>query len=132
VPKKAPKTEQFPAIWRPDIPYSQLPLLPPPVDLETRAILKQCIPARAALAELKRAAELIPNPAMLINTLPLLEARASSEIENIVTTNDRLFQFRQDSEHADPATKEALRYSYALLEGFQTLDAQPLRTYPKT
>lgn len=126
--KKPAQAEPSPAVWRPDIPYNQLPPLPPPADLETRAILKQCIPARAALAELKRAAELIPNPAMLINTLPLLEARASSEIENIVTTTDYLFQFRQDSEHADPATKEALRYSYALLEGFQTLDKQPLST----
>lgn len=65
---------------------------------------------------------------MLISTLPLLEARASSEIENIVTTTDRLFQFQQDAEHADPATKEALRYSYALLEAFQSLDKHPLNT----
>jgi Fic family protein len=73
-------------------------------------------------------AELIPNQAMLINTLPLLEAHASSEIENIVTTTDKLFQFRQDSEHADPATKEALRYSHALLEGFSALAKHPLST----
>jgi Fic family protein len=129
VAKNAPKTEVIAASsWRPDIPYNQLPPLPPAADLETKAILKQCIPARTALAELKRAAELIPNQAMLINTLPLLEARASSEIENIVTTTDQLFQFRQDSEHADPATKEALRYSYALLEGYQTLTKRPLCT----
>ena len=114
--------------WRPHIPYNQLPPLPPAVELETKPILKQCIPARAALAELKRAAELIPNQAMLINTLPLLEARASSEIENIVTTTDQLFQFRQRSEDADAATKEALRYSYALLDGYQTLDKRPLCT----
>ncbi|MBI3247713.1 MAG: hypothetical protein HYZ50_14515 [Deltaproteobacteria bacterium] len=49
-------------------------------------MLKQCITARAALAELKQAAELIPNQTMLINTIPLLEAKDSSEIENIVTT----------------------------------------------
>jgi Fic family protein len=48
----------------------------PAVELESKAILKQCITARAALAELKQAAELIPNQGMLINTLPLLEARA--------------------------------------------------------
>jgi Fic family protein len=114
--------------WRPDAPYNALPLLPPSVDLESKAILKQCIPARAALAELKRAGEQIPNQAMLINTLPLLEAGASSEIENVVTTTDRLFQFREQSEQADPATKEALRYSYALLEGYQTLARRPLST----
>src|SRR5262245_54747542 len=104
--------------WRPNIPYNDLPLLPPRTDLETKPILKRCIRARAALAELKQAAVRIPNQGMLINSMPLLEAQASSEIENIVTTSDRLFQFRQDDEHADSATKEALRYSHALLEGF--------------
>ena len=78
--------------WRPDQPYNDLPLLPPAAELETRPVLKQCITARAALAELKQAAELIPNQGVLINALPLLEAQASSEIENIVTTTDRLFQ----------------------------------------
>jgi Fic family protein len=96
--------------------------------LETKPILKQCITARAAMAELKRAAELIPNQTMLVNTLPLLEARASSEIENIVTTTDELFKFREDSEHADPATKEALRYSYALLDAYKTLAKLPICT----
>jgi Fic family protein len=115
--------------WRPDLAYNQLPALPPKLDLETKAVLKQCILARAALAELKQAAELIPNQGVLINTLPLLEAQASSEIENIVTTTDRLFQFRQANEQAaDPATKEALRYSHALLEGYRELSAHPLNT----
>ena len=80
------------SVWRPDRPYDELPNLPPEAELETRAVLKACVTARAALAELKQAAQLIPNPAMLINTLPLLEAKASSEIENIVTTADRLFR----------------------------------------
>jgi len=128
VPKTAKKPGKPRAGWRADAPYNALPLLPPPVDLETKAVLKQCIPARAALAELKRAGEQIPNPGMLVNTLPLLEAGASSEIENVVTTTDRLFQFREESEQADPATKEALRYSYALLEGYQTLAKHPLST----
>jgi len=98
------------------------------VELETRTVLKQCIAARAALAELKQAAALIPNPAMLINTLPLLEARASSEIENIVTTADRLFQHLQADGGADAATREALRYRRALLEGVKTLKSRPLST----
>ena len=67
--------------WNPEKPYNDLPLLPPEVELETKAVLKRCIEARTALAELKQAAELIPNQAMLINTLPLLEAKDSSEIE---------------------------------------------------
>jgi Fic family protein len=97
-------------------------------DLETKAVLKQCVTARAALAELKQAAELIPNPTMLINTLPVLEARASSEIENIVTTADRLFQHLAAEGTADAATKEALRYRHALLEGFGSLADRPLST----
>lgn len=117
------------ATWCPDLPYNQLPPLPPRAELETKAVLKQCISARAALAELKQAAELIPNQTMLINTIPLLEAKDSSEIENIVTTTDRLFQFAQGSEsHADAATKEALRYRTALHRGFRSLEQRPLCT----
>ena len=101
------------------LPYNDLPSLPPPAELvETTEILKRCIKARVALAELKQAAELIPNSAVLVNALPLLEARASSEIENIVTTTDKLFEFADIAEdRADAATKEALRYRTALYEG---------------
>ncbi len=118
----------MPSQWRPDRPYNDLPRLPPNIDLETKPVLKQCIRARAALAELKQSAELIPNGAILINTLPLLEARASSEIENIVTTADKLFRHLQAEGTADPATREALRYRRALLEGFATLENRPLCT----
>ena len=114
--------------WRPDEPYNSLPGLPPAIELETKGVLRRCITARAALAELKQAARLIPNESMLINTLPLLEAQASTEIENIVTTMDRLFQFAQGDEGADPATREALRYRHALMEGFQHLVTRPLST----
>lgn len=100
-------------------PFNDLPELPPRTELiETTRILKQCIESRVALAELKQAAELIPNSAVLVNALPLLEARASSEIENIVTTTDKLFEFADIAEDkADSATKEALRYRTALYEG---------------
>jgi Fic family protein len=114
--------------WCADRPFNDLPLLPPREDIETKATLKDCIAARAALAELKQAAELIPNQAVLINTLPLLEAQASSEIENIVTTTDRLFQYREIDEDADPATKEALRYRQAVMKGFRELEQRPLCT----
>ncbi len=116
------------ASWRPDQPYNDLPPLPPAAEVETRPVLKQCIAARAALAELKQAAELLPNQGVLINALPLLEAQASSEIENIVTTTDRLFQYQRAGEKADPATREALRHSSALLEGYQVLKQTPLNT----
>jgi Fic family protein len=103
----------------PSIPYNDLPPLPPADGIETAPILKKCISARVALAELKQAAELIPNAAVLVNALPLLEAQASSEIENIVTTTDKLLEYvdSPESRAADPATKEALRYRRALFEG---------------
>jgi Fic family protein len=116
--------------FNPEVPYNDLPSLPPPVDqIETTQILKRCIKARVALAELKQAAELIPNSAVLVNALPLLEARASSEIENIVTTTDKLFEFADIAEdRADGATKEALRYRTALYEGTKMVQRRMLST----
>lgn len=117
------------AKFDPGKPYNGLPSLPPKADIETKLILKACIDARAHVAALKQAGLLIPNQAVLINTIPLLEAQASSEIENIVTTTDALFKFAQlDLAHADPATKEALRYRTALREGVESLRRKPLST----
>ena len=107
--------------WNPIRPHNALRPLPPAIELETKPVLKRCVGARAALAELKQAAELIPNAEMLINTLPILEARASSEIENVVTTADELFRHLSAEKGADPATKEALRYREALMRGFKSL-----------
>jgi Fic family protein len=117
-------------VWHPDRPHNQLPPLPPLGELESRTVLKACITARAALAELKQAAGLIPNQTMLINTIPLLEAKDSSEIENIVTTTDKLFQHAHTDGHgqADPATKEALRYRSALYRGYMSLKERPICT----
>ncbi len=114
----------------PQKPHNDLPDLPPPGDwIETRDILKQTISARVALAELKQAAELIPNATVLVNALPLLEAQASSEIENIVTTTDKLFEFADIADDkADAATKEALRYRTALYEGSKMVQRKMLTT----
>lgn len=114
--------------WNPEKPYNQLPPLPPAIDIESKAILKRCISARAALAQLKQAADLIPNESMLINTLPLLEARDSSRIENIVTTTDELFQFDGNESLANNNIKEALRYRTALHQGWISLKERPLST----
>jgi Fic family protein len=116
------------AAWDPQRPYDALPPLPPGVELESRQVLKRCVSARAALAELRVAAALIPNPAVLINTLPLLEAQASSEIENVMTTADELFQHLNADDGANPATREALRYRTALLEGVRLIEERPLST----
>jgi Fic family protein len=111
----------------PKHPYNTLPKLPPPADLETKAVLKRCIAARTAVAELRRAGELIPDQSVLINTIPLLEAKDSSEIENIVTTNDALFREASQAEDGgDPAAKEAVRYRSALFGGYEALKSRPL------
>ncbi len=112
--------------WRPDTPFNELPPLPPEgVDLEPKAVLKATIEARSALATLAHAGEMLPNPNVLIHTVPLLEAQASSEIENIVTTADELFK-HAESGGGDHATKEALRYRRALFAGVESIRARPL------
>lgn len=110
-------------------PYNTLPPLPPKADVESHAILKRCIEARAALAELKQAGRLIPNQEVLINSIPYREARDSSEIENIVTTTDRLFRYAATNDAgADAATKETLRYKTALFQGYDAIRDRPLST----
>ncbi|MFT6077589.1 MAG: Fic family protein, partial [Rickettsiales bacterium] len=70
----------------------KIPTLPPKQDLENKVILKKLTKAAQALAELKGVTAIIPNQDILLNTLSLQEAKASSEIENIVTTNDELYK----------------------------------------
>lgn len=116
-------------MYNPLQPHNALPPLPPAAEVDTKAILKRCVPARTALAELRLAGHLIPDQSVLINSIPVLEAKSSSEIENIVTTNDALFREASLSEgEADPATKEALRYRTALHQGFLMLKNRPLST----
>lgn len=113
------------------LPFNDLPLLPPPgVELETRAVLKQAIGANRALAELKGAGDLIPNQALLVRLIGLQEAKLSSEIENIVTTNDALYRaFADNGQRSDPQTKEVLSYNDALWHGYDSLkEGQPLST----
>jgi Fic family protein len=66
-----------------DKPYNELPLLPPTAPLETKSILKTAVSAHRQLAELKGIANVMPNPAILVNAITLQEARSSSEIERV-------------------------------------------------
>lgn len=115
-------------LWIAEKRYDELPLLAPSQELETKSILKACITARAALAALNQAGRLLPSQGLLINLLLVLEAQSSSEIENIVTTTDKLFQYAQEEDNADPMTKEALNYRRALFNGFESLKKLPLST----
>lgn len=67
-------------------PFNDLPLLPPSVETETRAVLRACIRAREGLAALRQATQLMPEPAVLQRTLPLLETRDSSAIEMVLVS----------------------------------------------
>lgn len=97
-----------------------IPLLPPNAELETRAVLKQLASAHRYLAELKGKAATIPNESILINTLVLQEAKDSSEIENIITTHDEMYQGEIFSDYIkSPAAKEVSRYRHALTAGFE-------------
>ena len=105
------------------VPTYQIPRLPPPVDFESVRILKALNRAGPAIAYLKGQAEKIPNQGILIDTLTLQEAKASSEIENLVTTQDELFQADAfPNERMSPETKEvalcrdALHLGYARLQ----------------
>ncbi len=97
-----------------------LPLQDLPISrFETPATLKKLATASRRLAELKGAASSIPRQSILINTLSIQEAKDSSEIENIVTTHDELFQDDlSPSSTLSPAAKEVLRYRQALWRGF--------------
>lgn len=97
--------------------------------IDTIPVLRAAIGAARMLAELKQAGEQVPNQAVLINTIPLLEAQVSSEIENIVTTADKLFRLSSNAKiDSDPATQEALRYRTALHNGFRAIRNRPLGT----
>ena len=100
---------------------NELHQFPPAVDLETKAILKSADKARSKLSLLRGTAQKLPNESILIATLSLQEAKASSEIENIVTTNDELWQLNQEGTLGSPAAKEVLRYSQALWYGYEAL-----------
>ena len=100
--------------------------LPLKIDIETKQILKKSILANRALAKLNGVAKIIPNQAILINSLILQEAKDSSEIENIITTHDELYQSSLDIDNITHATKEVQSYSRALLKGFDLVKENSL------
>ncbi|WP_234573076.1 Fic family protein [Rhodohalobacter sp. 614A] len=115
--------------YHPEKPYNLLSPLPPEVELESPAVLKAAIAANRTLAELKGKSESLPNPSILVNSIVLQEAKASSEIENVVTTNDKLFTaLSANDSTVDPQTKEVLRYRQALWKGIHYLENHSLNT----
>jgi Fic family protein len=114
--------------FQPDKPYNRLPDLPPKAELETVPVLKATSRAARALAELKGRTHTIPNPTILLNTIAMQEAKLSSEIENIFTTNDELYRglgLNGNGDDMSPHAKEVLHYREALWHGMNTLKERP-------
>jgi Fic family protein len=113
-----------------EIPFNDLPILPPAKEfIESVIILKQLVKSSVALAELKGKIHILPNPAILLNAVILKEARASSEIENVITTQDKLYQaLSAKGNQIDSSTKEVLRYREAMLFGTRTIQKKNILT----
>ena len=110
-------------------PYNDLPLLPPLADIETKQILRKTISAGRALAQLNGTLLNLPNPTLFLDTIYLQEAKASSEVENIITTNDELYKsIIANKKINNPATKEVLSYKQALWLGLKELKTKPFIT----
>ena len=111
------------------IPYNDLPLLPPKADIETKRILRKTISAGRSLAQLNGTLLNLPNPTLFLDTIYLQEAKASSEVENIITTNDELYKsLVADRKIENSATKEVLSYKEALWLGLEELKTKPFIT----
>lgn len=114
----------------PELPFNNLPLLPPTSVLESPEVLKAAIAAHRKLAELKGSGQVIPNQNILLGALTLQEAQLSSEVEGIITTTDQLFRaLAVEGETTDAHTKEVLRYRDALWHGVRRMrEGRPLAT----
>lgn len=107
-------------------PFNDLPPLPPFAEFETKEVLTKTIKASRALAELKGAIRNLPNPSLFLGTLHLQEAKASSEIEQIITTNDDLYKaVVSDKKFNNSATKEVINYKEAIWLGLKRLEQKP-------
>lgn len=111
------------------IPYNDLPLLPPKAEIETKKVLRKTISAGRALAQLNGTLMNLPNPTLFLDTIYLQEAKASSEVENIITTSDELYKSLVAVRKVEnSATKEVLSYKEALWLGLDSLKTKPFIT----
>jgi len=118
-----PQNMSNPIPYERNVPYNHLPLLPPSDEkILTIEVLQSLNSANKALAELKGFARKLPNQGMLVNTIALREAKASTEIENIFTTDDELYRALSGSDESLKGNaKEVLFYREALLKGLSKL-----------
>lgn len=113
----------------PNKPYNNLPALPPKLEIESKVIFRKTIAASRALAQLNGNLLHLPNPNLFLDTIYLQEAKSSSEVENIITTQDELYKsLVVENRIEDPATKEVLSYNKALFLGLEQLKKKPFIT----
>lgn len=107
-------------------PFNNLPLLPPEdKKIQSLSIMNKLISANRELARLDGISSSLPNPNMLINTITLQEARSSTEIENIFTTDDELYNALSTADtKINPATKEVLKYRESLWTGVKIIQQE--------
>ena len=107
-------------------PYNSLPLLPPQKRLETATVLRKTIEATRSLAQLNGMLTNLPNPRLFLDTIHLQEAKGSSELESIITTNDDLYKsLVANKKLENSSTKEVLRYKEALWNGLRYIEERP-------
>lgn len=99
----------------------KLDYFPLKMELETKNVLKQLSKTSRALAELKGISRTMPNPNILINAIMINEAKASSAIENIVTTHDEIYKAMINANETNPFAKEIVDYRNAVWEGFSLI-----------
>lgn len=102
--------------------------LPPSADCETVVIMRQLSKASRALGQLKGEVSKIPNSQILLDTLALQEAKDSNEIENIVTTDDEMYQASIEETVVSVTAKEALNYASAIKKGLDIVRKRGLLT----
>lgn len=97
--------------------------LPIDIDIETKEILKSAIIANANLAQLRATLNRLPNPRIILNAITLIEAKESSEIENIITTFDDLYKELTLKDTMYPSAKEVLNYRKSIIEGCRLVES---------
>ena len=107
-----------------NLPFNDLPDLPPANFVESPEILRHLAIAARYLGELNGLCASLPDPNLLINTIVLQESKDSSAIENIVTTQDELYKATSETDNASNAAKEVLSYKEAMYVGLEKMLAQ--------
>jgi Fic family protein len=108
----------------PEKPWNDLPLLPPAANLEPATVLRQAARTHGVLGRLCGYCATLPNAGMLVDSLVIQEARSSSAIENIVTTQDAVYRALASDGTSDPAAREVIDYREALWKGYRLLKSQ--------